>query len=103
MSVLRPIVLFASGCWLLVGGIAAAQYYGPPGRIPGRNAQPNTIARRPFDRPGALERNQMPVRNTDAVVNTVITPIPLTATRLEAAKDGVDRQIRDLVEDLRPV
>lgn len=45
----------------------------------------------------------MPVRNTDAVINLVITPIPLTATRLEAAKEGVDRQIRDLVEDLRPV
>jgi hypothetical protein len=49
-----------------------------------------------------LRRNDMPARNTDAVINEVIIPIPLTAARIESAKDGVDRQIRDAVEALRP-
>jgi hypothetical protein len=62
----------------------------------------SVLVRRPSDRPGALERNQMPVRNTDALVNQVVMPIPLTETRLEAAKDGVDRQLRELAEELRP-
>jgi hypothetical protein len=109
MSVRRSLILvLVVAGWQTLGGIAGAQYYGPPGGVQRRNVQPNNVqpnavARRSFDRPGALERNQMPVRNTDAVINQVVTPIPLTANRLEAAKGDVDRQIRDLVEDLRPV
>lgn len=47
-------------------------------------------------------RNEMPARNTQTVINEVIRPIPLTENRLDAAISGVTRQIRDLVDDLRP-
>jgi hypothetical protein len=104
MSIRRSIILVLGvGCWQFVSEFAGAQYSGPPAGYPPQNTQPSTLALRPYDRPGALERNQMPVRNTDAFINQVITPIPLTANRLESAKEGVDRQIRELVEDLRPV
>ncbi|HET6883710.1 MAG TPA: hypothetical protein VFI31_26385 [Pirellulales bacterium] len=98
---LRRFIAIALGaaCSLTASADALAQYYGQRGYAQGR--QP-TVARRPLDRPGALRRNEMPVRNTDAIVNEVITPIPLTSARLEAAKDGVNRQIRDLVDDLQP-
>ncbi|HVA48979.1 MAG TPA: hypothetical protein VNH11_21635 [Pirellulales bacterium] len=88
------------GCLQFASWPAGAQYYGPPGGSFQRR-QP-TVARRPLDRPGALRRNEMPVRNTDSMINEVVTPIPLTENRLEAAQEGVDRQIRDLIEDLRP-
>jgi hypothetical protein len=101
-TMLRRFIALTLGavCWQIVGTAALAQFYGPPpGYGPGGQAN---IARRPIARPGALERNQMPVRNRDAMENSVITPIQLTEARLEAAKEGVDRQIRDLIEDLRP-
>jgi len=99
MSTRRLVITVAGlGCWLMASSSAWTQTSAP---VPGRQPS-NTLARRPFDRSGALERNQMPVRNTEAMVNQVITPIPLTETRLEAAKDGVDRQLRELVENLRP-
>jgi hypothetical protein len=98
MSRPSAIVAVGLGGWLMASAAAWAQTSAP---FPGRQSQ-NTLARRPVDRAGALERNQMPVRNTDAMVNLVITPIPLTEARLEAAKDGVDRQLRELVENLRP-
>lgn len=93
---LRRSIALALGvaCWQLVSAASFAQS--------NRQGRQPTVARRPIDRPGALRHNDMPLRNTDAGINEVITPIPLTATRLEAAKDGADRQIRDLVEDLRP-
>jgi hypothetical protein len=90
-------LMLAAAGWQIVAAASFAQYSG--GRTPDRRS---TVARRPIDRPGALRRNEMPVRNTDAGINEVITPIPLTAARLEVAKEGVDRQIRDLIEDLRP-
>ncbi|HWB09708.1 MAG TPA: hypothetical protein VG826_10800 [Pirellulales bacterium] len=92
------IIVGGLGYWLMAVASGWAQTSAP---VPGRPRQ-NTLARRPFDRSAPLERNQMPVRNTEAMVNEVIAPIPLTATRLEAAKDGVDRQLRERVEDLRP-
>lgn len=97
---LRRLFAFLVGtiAWQAATTLTLAQYSGPP-----TGTRQPTIARRPLDRPGALRNNHMPVRNTEAVVNEVITPIPLTAVRLEAAKEGVDRQIRDLVEDLRPM
>jgi hypothetical protein len=95
----RSAILAAGlGCSCFASSFAWAQTSAP---FPGRQRQ-NTLARRPADGSASLERNRMPVRNTEAMVNEVITPIPLTATRLEAAKDGVDRQLRELVEDLRP-
>lgn len=93
-------LLLGAACWQAVSAAAFAQSFGPPAGAR-RGGQP-TVARRPMDRPGALERNPMPVRNREVGINDVITPIPLTAARIEAAKDGVDRQIRDLIEDLRP-
>ncbi|HVX12501.1 MAG TPA: hypothetical protein VHC22_15075 [Pirellulales bacterium] len=101
MLLRRSIALtLGAGCWQLATIAALAQYNGP---APGGPQQGRpTVARRPIERAGALRRNDMPLRNTDATINEVITPIPLTAARLEAAKDGVDRQIRDAVEDLRP-
>jgi hypothetical protein len=94
----RIAVVLGVGCCLIASASAWAQTGAPS---PDRQRQ-NVLARRPFDRAGVLERNQMPVRNTDAMVNQVVTPIPLTEVRLEAAKDGVDRQLRERVEDLRP-
>lgn len=96
-------IVFCLGLCELAGP-ANAQNYGPPGFVPSDRPQPQpTMARRPMmDRPGALGRNQMPVRNTDSMINEIATPIPLTENRLAAAKEGVARQIRDLVEDLRP-
>jgi hypothetical protein len=102
MSFRLTIMVITASCCQIVSGTAGAQYAGPPGMFRQQATPPDTVARRPIDRQGRLERNQMPVRNTDAMINEVITPIPLTAARLEAAKDGVDRQIRDLAEDLRP-
>lgn len=90
------VALGVAGCQMVCAA-AWAQSNGPPG-----NSQQRVLARRPIDRPGALKRNDMPVRNTDAAINQVITPIPLTAVRLEAAKHGVDRQIHEQVEALRP-
>ena len=98
MLVRSMIVALGVAGWQLASAAAWAQSFGSPAN----SQRQNTIARRPIDRPGALRRNEMPVRNTDSMLNQVVTPIPLTAVRLEAAKDGVDRQIRDLVEDLRP-
>jgi hypothetical protein len=98
MLLRRSILLVLGvGCWQFAGTDSWAQN-ARRSAVP----QQRTLARRPLDRPGALRRNEMPVRNTDAMINQVITPIPLTAVRLETAKDGIDRQIRDLVEDLRP-
>lgn len=99
------VIVFCLGLHQLVAAPADAQY-GPPARGQPGGAQQGrqpTMARRPVaERQGALRRNQMPVGNTDSVINEVATPIPLTENRLAAAKEGVARQIRDLVEDLRP-
>lgn len=99
---LRRFIALALGiaCWQVACAVTLAQSYGQRGT--NRQSGQRSVARRPIDRPGAMHRNEMPLRNTDAGVNDVITPIPLTASRLETAKDGVDRQIRDLIEDLRP-
>lgn len=97
----RFIVLtLGMACWQLTGATGLAQYSNQRGTS--RQRRQAVVARRPVDRSDALRRNEMPVRNTISAVNEVITPISLTATRLEAAKEGVDRQIRDLIEDLRP-
>jgi hypothetical protein len=45
--------------------------------------------------------NRFPAKTTQAAKNEVIQPIPLTARRLETAKEGVAQQIRDQVADLR--
>ena len=94
-------IAFSLALWLYAAP-ADAQSFGPPG-AGGPQGRQSTLARRPMmDRPGALNRNQMPVRNTDSMINEIATPIPLTENRLDAAKEGVERQIRDLVEELRP-
>lgn len=99
---LRRSIALALGvaCWQAISTVSFAQSNGQRGT--NRQGRQPTVANRPIDRPGALRRNDMPLRNTEAGMNEVITPIPLTATRLDAAKEGVDRQIRDLLEDLRP-
>jgi hypothetical protein len=97
--------LFAAACWQVVSAPAIAQYntqYNNGQAAGSRQGRQANVARRPMERPGAFERNSMPVRNREVGINELITPIPLTETRLEAARDGVDRQIRELVEDLRP-
>jgi hypothetical protein len=56
----------------------------------------------PLARRSTMPRsNEMPARHAATVINEVIRPIPLTESRLEAAKVSVDREIRDQVEDFR--
>ncbi|MGH7135174.1 MAG: hypothetical protein ACREHD_05495, partial [Pirellulales bacterium] len=67
------VLLLGAACWQVVSAAAFAQYFGPPARA--RQGGQPTVARRPMDRPGALERNQMPVRNREVGINELITPI----------------------------
>src|SRR5260221_419381 len=46
-------------------------------------------------------KNQLPAKTSQTAKNEVIQPIPLTAHRLEAAREGVDNQIRDQIEELK--
>jgi len=46
-------------------------------------------------------KNSLPAKTSQTAKNDVIQPIPLTARRLESAREGVDAQIRDQVEELK--
>src|SRR5258707_156577 len=61
-----------------------------------RNQQ--SIARRPTL---PEVKNQLPAKTSQTAKNEVIEPIPLTARRLETAREGVDNQIRDQIEELK--
>jgi hypothetical protein len=58
------------------------------------------LARRLTPRGPSL-RNDLPASLADGVRNVIIEPIPLTAQRLSEAQAGVERQIRDQVEEFR--
>lgn len=67
-----------------------------------RAGQPGAMGRRNVARRVDFRGNELPARNTQTVINEVIRPIPLTENRLSAAVSGVARQIRDLVDEVRP-
>ncbi|HEX7447698.1 MAG TPA: hypothetical protein VF306_09145 [Pirellulales bacterium] len=101
MLVLRRSVLsFVGLSCCLAGEVVWAQSYGQ--RQPGYGQGQRGAGRRTVARRTDFSRNELPARNTQTVINEVIRPIPLTENRLDAAVSGVARQIRDLVDDMRP-
>ncbi|HVC92815.1 MAG TPA: hypothetical protein VND64_03945 [Pirellulales bacterium] len=45
--------------------------------------------------------NRLPAKTAETAKNEVILPIPLTARRLEAAREAVNKEIRDQTEELK--
>jgi hypothetical protein len=90
-------IRWPSAVGLLAIGLAAFQPAGFAWSQSYRRA-PDYTARRPTI-PEVL--NRFPAKTTQPAKNDIIQPIPLTARRLESAKEGVAQQIRDQVADLR--